>query len=144
MGRLHSGAGWSRLGANALDEELVGDPVLIFGGPTLWNAVQARCKSINEELKNELCVDMWWPHTMKRFHSGTMWFRLGANAFDEELVGDSVLISLWNTVQARCKSVNEELKNEHCVDVWWPHTMERFHSGTVWLSWEQMCLMKNR
>ena len=140
MKRLHSGTVWFRLGANAFDEELVGDSVLIFsrstlwnaaqarctsnnedrkrnavlicGGPTLWNAVQARCKSINEELKNELCVDIWWPHTMKRFHSGTVWFRLGAKTFDEELVGDSVLIfggpTLWNAAQARCKSNNED------------------------------------
>ena len=84
MERFHSRKVWFKLGANALDGELVGDSVLIFGGPTLWNAVQARCKSINEELKNELCVDIWWPHTMERFHSGTVWFRLGANTFDEE------------------------------------------------------------
>ena len=97
-----------------LMQELVGDSVLIFGGPTLWNAVQARCKSINEEQKNEHCVDIWWPHTMERFHSGTVWFRLGAHAFDEELVGDSVLIfggpTLWNAAQVRCKSNNEDRK----------------------------------
>ena len=45
MERRHSGTVWFRLGANAFDEELVGDSVLIFGGPTLWNAVQARWTS---------------------------------------------------------------------------------------------------